>query len=419
MNTNFSGYEYLQIDVANNAPLDLDKIPYPERIAWTTSHNADLEEIGKTSSPWKEKPLYTKAVMALRKTQKGLPTGHMMHFDAVCSGAQIASALTGCVSGSTATGLVHPNVRADLYTDVQKRMGNILGRNMSDSRKDVKLAVMSALYGSKAEPRALFGDETPELEAFNKALFEIATGASLLLEMLISSWQPDALEHKWVLPDGFVAKIKVMVPKTTRIEVDELDHSTFTYAYEDNEPTEHGLSLAANVIHSCDAYLLRSVIRRCSYDAERVTVLNFAITYELLERETGVEPANFSGVDESLDYYIHLYATTGVVDTVVIPYLDENLITILPTDYLAKLNSILEMMLEQRPFPVITVHDSYAAHPNNINVLRNHYRNVLADMSESSMLSDILSQINGRPITVNKLSVGLPETIRKSNYAIC
>jgi hypothetical protein len=150
-----------------------------------------------------------------------------------------------------------------------------------------------------------------------------------------------------------------------------------------------------------------------------VTVLNSAITYELLERELGVEPANFSGVDESLDYYIHLYATTGVVDIVVIPYLDENLITILPTDYLTKLNSILEMMLEQRSFPVITVHDSFAAHPNNLNVLRNHYRNVLADMAESSMLSDILSQINGRPITVNKLSVGLPATIRKSNYAIC
>lgn len=415
----FTGYEYLQIDIANNSPLNLDKEIYQTRIDWTQNHDADLEAIAASSAPWKEKPLYLKSIMALRKVQKGESTGHMVHLDAVCSGMQIASALTGCESGAAATGLIYPDVRSDAYSEIQDAMTAVLGRTLTNARKDVKLAVMSALYGSKAEPRSLFGDDTPELEAFNKALYTIATGASLLLEMLINSWDKETLAHSWVLPDGFNAIVKVMVPKTCRIEVDELAHTTFTYAYEDNEPAEYGLSLAANVIHSCDAYLLRSVIRRCSYDAQRVTVLNSAITYELLERELGVEPANFNGGDESLEYYMHLYATTGVVDTVIIPYLDENLITILPTKYLIKLNSILSTMLKHKPFPVLTVHDSYAASPNNLNDLRNHYRNVLADMAESNMLSDILSQINGRTISVNKLNPDLHHKIRESNYAIC
>jgi len=417
--TDYTGYEYLQSDVASNAPFDLDKLPFEKRIAWTQDNDAILEEFLTTQEAWKEKPLFNKAVIALRKTQQGIKTGHMCHLDAVCSGMQIMSALTGCMSGAGSTGLVHKDVRSDAYADVQNIMSADLGKELTNARKDVKLAVMSSLYGSKQEPKSLFGDDTPELEAFQKALYKTAPGAVMLLQKLISSWNPGASLHQWQLPDGGVCKVKVMVPKTVRIEVDELAHTTFTYAYEDNEPTEYGLSLAANVVHSCDAYLLRSLIRRCSYNHERVTVLNLAITEELLERELGVEPAEFSGKDESLDYYMNQYARSGVVDPVIIPYLDENLVTILPTAYLAKLNSILEMMLQHKPFPIVTVHDSFAASPNNLNSVRLHYKNILADMSESDMLSDLLTQINGSQVNVSQINPDLHKIIRESNYAIC
>ena len=415
----FTGYEYVMIDVANNAPFGLDKLPFEKRLAWTEENEHQLEDIAANEERWKEYPLFVKSVMALRKAQKGIPTGHMVHLDAVCSGMQIASALTGCEAGAAATGLVHPDVRSDAYSEVTDTMNNILGTSVPVSRKDAKQAVMTSLYGSKFVPKQLFGEDTPELAAFNQALMKIAPGASALLQKLIQSWNSEALAHSWTLPDGYQANVKVMVSKTCKIECDELNHATFTYQYDDNEPTEHGLSLAANLIHSCDAYLLRSVIRRCSYDAQRVTVLNMAITEELLERELGVEPAKFSGVDESLDYYMRLWATTGVVDPVVVGYLDENLVTILPTEYLTKLNSIFAMMLEHKPFPIITVHDSFAASPNNLNALRKHYRNVLADMSESEMLSDLLTQLNHTPVNVNKINPQLHKTIRNSAYAIC
>lgn len=417
MSTQYTGYEYLQMDVANNSPFGLDKVTFEERIQWTTDNDSKLESFLTSEERWKEYPLYAKALMALRKTQAGEESGHMCHLDAVCSGMQIASALTGCEAGADATGLIDPNVRSDAYTTVTNTMNDLLGQKIKVSRADAKSAVMTSLYGSKAVPISLFGSDTKELRAFHMALFHTAKGASLLLEKLISSWNKHALLHQWKLPDNGTASVKVMVSKTTRIEVDELEHSTFTYAYEDNEATEFGLSLAANVIHSCDAYLLRSVIRRCLYNAERVTALNCAITNELLERELGVEPAN--GSTEEINYYLSRYWQTGVVDIVILPYLDENVITMLPTEYLTKLNSILLTMLEHKPFSVITVHDSYAAHPNNLNHLRMHYRNVLADMAESDMLSDILSQINMKPVKVTKLSNDLPSKIRESNYAIC
>ncbi len=113
----YSGYEYLLIDIANN--YGLDKQTFETRIQWTQDHLTELETLrGDTKS----RPLYLKAVMALRDAQKGIPSGHLVGFDAVCSGVQIMSVLTGCVAGATATGLVDPDVRADAYSSVTTAM---------------------------------------------------------------------------------------------------------------------------------------------------------------------------------------------------------------------------------------------------------------------------------------------------------
>jgi hypothetical protein len=109
---------------------------------------------------------------------------------------------------------------------------------------------MTAFYGSKAEPVKEFGDGTPELHAFYEAMYQLAPGPTMLLDTLLNSWQPWALSHEWQLPDGFEAKVKVIQKVKKRIEVDELNHSTFTYTYYINEGEERGVKNAANVIHS-------------------------------------------------------------------------------------------------------------------------------------------------------------------------
>jgi len=81
---------------------------------------------------------------------------------------------------------------------------------------------MKSFYGSKAVPKELFGEDTPELNAFYKAAHQVAPGAWELLQDLLASWQPYTLSHEWKLPDGFDAKVKVMAKREARIEVDEL-----------------------------------------------------------------------------------------------------------------------------------------------------------------------------------------------------
>ena len=136
--TRFSGFEYLLIDAANS--FGLDKLLFEERIQWCRDHLDELESLtDKAESAY----LYIKSVAAIRKAQQGIPTGHLVALDAVCSGLQIMSAITGCLSGARATGLVDPNRRADAYTEQTQRMQVILGNDIHVSRKDAKAALMT------------------------------------------------------------------------------------------------------------------------------------------------------------------------------------------------------------------------------------------------------------------------------------
>ena len=241
----FTGWQYLLIDVANQA--GFDKLTFEERIKWTETHLESLESLVDIAEV---QPLYLKAVMALRMAQKGIATGHLVELDACASGIQIMSAMTGCIAGASATGLVDPDVRADAYTQLTKTMNEMLGGGLEVSRSDAKGALMKCFYGSKKAPVEVFGEDTDELSAFYKAAVQVAPGAWGLLQELLGAWQPYALSHQWQLPDGYEAKVKVMVKKEIRVEVDEINHATFEYTYYENQGSEVGLSLAANTVHS-------------------------------------------------------------------------------------------------------------------------------------------------------------------------
>jgi hypothetical protein len=364
------------------------------------------------------KPLYMKAVQAIRTVLRGEPTGHLVGMDAVCSGIQIMSALTGCVKGATATGLVDPNVRADAYSQLTDDMCVLLGTTHGVIRDDAKNAMMTSFYGSKAKPKEIFGEDTAELNAFYEAAQAMAPGAWELLQDLLASWRPFALKHSWKLPDGFDAVVKVMTEKEARIEVDELDHATFTYQFYVNEGTKTGLSNVANVVHSVDAYLLRCIHRRCNYDP---AVVNYAL--KLLDTEINLRTTH--GIPQEpvtpgskLAYYVEQYQRSGMADVVILPYINGANINQLDIVHVEKLLFILHSMIEHQPFPVVTIHDEFKCGANHMNHLRQHYINVFAELAESNLLSDLLSQVHGQPGTFTKLSTNLGSLIRGSNYAL-
>lgn len=409
----FTGFQYLLIDLANQ--FGLDKLLFEERIQWATDNLPNLEQLADQAET---KPLYLKAVMAIRKAQQGIPTGHLVGLDACCSGIQMMSALTSCNAGAEATGMVNPNERADAYSKVTKTMEGVLGAAVNISRSDAKDATMHSFYGSKKSPKLIFGEGTPELDAFYEAALMVAPGPWELLQDLLASWQPYALQHSWKMPDGFDARVKVMQKKTARIEVDELAHATFSYEFYENQGSKSGLSNAANMTHSVDGWVLRSMHRRLNYDASMVKQVDRLIEGELLARSLGM----IQDVDchhSKVAYYIQQYTRSTLADVVILPYINEDTVQCLSSDHLMALTQIVQGMLQHPPFELVTVHDEFKAHANNMNQVRWMYREIMAEIAESEVLNDLLSQINGVQGTFQKRNFNLPELIRQSNYALC
>lgn len=415
----FTGWQYLLIDVAN--AYGHDKLTFDERIKWAEENLTQLEGLTDKAD---SKPLYVKATMAIRKAQQGIPSGHLVGFDGVCSGVQIMSAITGCEAGAMSTGLIDTGERPDAYSKTTKVMNELLqadGLSVDVPRKKAKEALMTSFYGSKAKPKEIFGEETPELAAFYKAAEIVAPGAWELLQVLRASWQPYALEHSWQLPDGYQAKVKVMQSVEARIEIDELDHTSFNYTWNENVGDKRGLSNIANVIHSIDAYVLRSVHRRCNYDAALVEQADLALMAEADQRkcrEAAQCPLNDYASDE-IQYYMGLYERTGMADVVILPHLLGGQVSYLSDEHIEDLSRITGKMLEHVPFHVVTIHDEFKCHPNNMNQLRYWYKEILAELADSVILADILGQLHGMGGTYDKLSPNLGDKIRECNYALC
>src|SRR4051812_442600 len=111
---------------------------------------------------------------------------------------------------------------------------------------------MTALYGSKAQPKKVFG-EGKLLQVFEETMKEVAPAAWELNECFLKIWNPDALTNDWVLPDNFHVHVKVMSQVTESLnflnEPVEIKRMV-------NAPTKEGRSLGANTIHSIDGMIV-------------------------------------------------------------------------------------------------------------------------------------------------------------------
>lgn len=405
----FSAIDYLAIDIANHA--GLDKKNFEDRIQWVRDNISTLET-QEVPEPY----LYTKAVMAFRRALKGLPVGHMVALDSVASGMQLMSVMTGCVEGCTITGLVDPDTRMDAYTEITKAMNSSNPGLEPINRSDIKQATMTGLYGSTAVPRRVFPD--PKVRAlFYKALDQKCGGAYWLLRVLVDSWNKDSKYNSWTMPDGYEVYIPNMVSKTSRVNITELNYSMSVQYYE-NASEEFGVSLAANVIHSGDAFVLRTLVRRCNYDRKKLTEAAEVIELELMERHvlyTEAQPE----MNEQVIKYSTLWRKSQMVDLVFVNHINQETVSEVNSVLLRKLNLLISEVLAYEPFEIVTIHDAFLCHPNHCNRMRYWYKEILAELAESQTLQFILSQLRNDPELVFEPTAPVSHLIRNSNYGIC
>lgn len=249
----FTGMQYLQIDVANC--FGLDRLNWDDRLHWFANNEPHLEDISVQA---KNPILFRKAVRAMRAAQKGKPINHVMGLDATASGLQLMGVLSGCESTCRATNLINTGKREDVYDAVASTMNS--HPHVAVRRDTVKKPVMTVFYGSTAQPKAIFG-EGPVLDAFYDALQEKLPGAYELMGIMQRYWNPMAREHRWTLPDGHVACVPVTITTEKSLEIDEAAHLRFIYRTKIVHAKPHSRSLAANIVHSIDGFVVRQMVQ--------------------------------------------------------------------------------------------------------------------------------------------------------------
>jgi hypothetical protein len=408
----FSSEDYIKIAIANT--YGLDRLDWDKRLNWINSlivvykHNQPDNLNGTISAIYelestqvhnaKEPMMFRKACHALCEYLLNKPSGYFMMLDATASGLQILSCLIGCHDTARNTNLLGGS-RVDVYEMVAKGMSDYLGDNVS--REDVKKPVMVTFYGSKAEPKVLFGEDTPELNAFYEILDKELGGAVEAMNDIQSCWNPNVLVHEWTLPDGHTAYVPVLEAVDKKIEIDELEHRSFTHRAYINKESTYGISLAANVVHSIDGFIVREMKRRCAVDGgnQIQELYNYLCDKGIVPNEFMLPPMFISHVDL-------VNWTPEVIDE-------------LDHQYLVYIMARCEELLSRPAFELVTIHDCFGARPKHMNAVRNTYKRILAEIAASDMLSHILSEITGQEITVVKRSTSLAlEILTKAEYAL-
>lgn len=394
----FNPKQYLAIDIANH--FGLDKETYETRIQWVKEHYNELENL----QPLADEPvLYMKAIKALRDTDKGLPTGHTVALDSVNSGLQIMSALMRDKNGCKLTGLIDTGFRPDSYESITNAINKLLKDDGIDeiniTRKQAKEACMTWAYGSQKVPMRVFNEY---IDYFYKAIETEFKGANELMGILLNSWQPYEIRHEWLLPDNHLAYCPVMQKVKERYKVSELNYNA-TITYMVNEGSEYDLSNAANVIHSIDAYILRTMVRYCNY--------NKGVINAFIHK---VNTAKYK--DVQTNEIITRWKETNIADISFINYIDD--VSVYPVELINQLYNKCLMLLQYQPFEIITIHDSFACHANHCQRMRYYYNVILAELSDSTCIDDICSQIYGYRGSIDK-GKSIREYILNSDYAIC
>lgn len=401
MNT-YTPLEYLQIDAANQ--FGHDKKSFAQRIAWFKSLKDPRSKIEQAEKPAQ----FAAAVLAHEDALSGTPTGHLVGMDACASGITILGILAGCHTTAGNTGIIG-NKRMDMYHRCTQEMNDILGDDLQVPRADVKGAQMTHFYGSKAEPKRVFGEDTYELMAFYEAQEKVAPGACYMMKELLDSWQPFTLEHTCDMPDGFVARVPVLQKMKAKIEVDELAHATLTYIYEDNVGMEKGLAVAANCTHIVDAFVVREMNRRCNFNRKELMA---TLSILIANHNT---PGTFQVCHRMEDCARrHQFVSLRGVE-----FITADTVLDFSLDYREELSQLIEEVLSGKAFEMLFIHDEFKAHPNYMNEVRENYMFIMAELADSRVGEEMIQQVRKDPTyRLQKLSTDLGTEIMKGEYQL-
>lgn len=398
----FTGHQYLAIDIANN--FGLDKADWNDRLSW---FNENEHKLGELVEQAETPALFYAGMQAWDKCQNGEASGYPISLDATASGLQLYAVLTGDRKAAELCNVVDTGKREDAYTGVYEAMAAMIGEAAKIQRADTKQAIMCSFYGSEAEPKKVFGEGTL-LNVFIETMQRMAPAAWELRQAFLDLWDGTKDKNSWVMPDNFHVHVKVMDRVT---EVVHFMNEPFETYRQVNQPKEKGRSLGANCTHSTDGLVVREMTRRCDYDPVKVREVKRVLFTEF-DMPEQIEDTPDARLVEIL--WSHFEAS-GYLSARILDHITTDNVHLIPDR-----GPILELIesLPEKPFKVLSVHDCFRCLPNYGNDLRRQYNLQLYLIARSRLLSYLLTQITGQDMPITKYDETLADDVLKANYAL-
>jgi len=387
-----TGKEYLMADIACKHDKAYEKLGWDERLA----HFAEIDFKDKKTFKEASNPVGLRAAyLAMEDAMNQKPSGYMISLDAASSGLQLLALLVSCPTSWKLCG--GDESILDAYAEIFVHMNT----DLNIDRKDVKQSIMTALYGSTATPKAVFGED---VDVFYDTMEKLAPGAWDLNLGIQELWDEiDGTTYDWVLPDNFYACIETHDKEI--IPFHFLDQE-FQVIQKVNERPRFHKGLGPNLIHSIDGMIVREMYRRCQFD-QHVTA---RVANLIIEGANGTDGKSADMVKTLWT----LYEESGFLSVRILDYLFEDTIGLVDALTIAK----LIQSLPNQSFQLVCVHDCFRCHPNYGNDLRRQYNTILCQIANSELLRFIASQVADQDIKAKKVGKIPDEVILNANYAL-
>lgn len=403
------GIHWLWIDLGTS--LGLDKKSFEDRkIEAMEAYTKGYAYMLETYEP-EDVNIFAQCYLAVQKLLAGEPVDHMVSLDATASGLQVSSTLMCDLETMKMTNIIDSGERLDAYTELYRIMMETYPDDESLNgilRGDMKRAIMTGNYGSTKTPKDIFGGN---IEKFNSTMDKHCWGPQYVNKTLQALWQEDFEFHEWNMPDGFHVKIP---SRDTQNRTNKSAYGMFTYGVEVLVPGTKRRGMAANTIHSLDAFVLREIVRMCNTLPDTIEYVRGILLKPVKAHkepsedaqrvhkcwvDTGIVSVRMLHILEREPEYVHLLNEQEVTDLL-------NLVDHLRGNYVQ----------------LLTVHDCFRVHPNDADDVTHYYRVVLSNICRGNFLQYMVKTFIPKKeivIPTKEVRDAFADEILKSTHAIC
>jgi len=404
---------WIAVDIANQA--GHDKMTFEDRVQFVESNiqllknfylkvsdglasGVALDELATNDGFQKmDSPFALKnAIVALFDYVTKGYASHMVYLDASNQALQLYAVLTADKETGKTCNLANGDTIADAYQLLANAMNKILGSSLT--RSNCKKALMTTMYGKQDGSEEIINNLYPNdanfseehclkthgftveqlSSAFSVAIRDIAPKAMRAMDALTSLGELAQPTYRWTMEDGFNVKYDVKVKNKVQV------YQNFKYSE---------MKLEKDIINAENTFNKTTQIK--------------------LERGEDISARKFNPMlINSMPPFELEYSTETYGANASSRGMSPNIIHSID-GYVAR-----EMIRRMNGKFITTIHDAFACHPKDCDMMIQNYKNILCELLTDTMLSDLASQSAGTGVRIVKTNDLTCEDIQTSRYLL-